>query len=158
MALNKERNDRLNNPEILFDGEIHGPESFDIYDGVLYTGLHGGAVGKIVDNKIIEVVKFGNKCDGIYEEEKCGRPLGLKFDKNGKLFVIDAYYGIFKVDVKTKKYEKIIDLTKPIDGKIPVLANGIDIASNGDLYWTVSSSDFKLNDLVYSFLADPSGR
>lgn len=158
MALTKERNGKLNNAEKLFDGEIHGPEAFDVYDGILYTSLHGGSVSKLVGNKFVEVVKFGKKCEGLWEEEKCGRPLGLKFDKTGNLYVVDTYYGIFKVNINTKKYEKIVDITKPIAGKLPMLPNSIDVASNGDLYWTVSDSQFKLNDLVFSFLANPSGR
>lgn len=39
--------------------------------------------------------------DGLHEEHICGRPLGLSVDKNGFLYVADAYYGIFKVDVNS---------------------------------------------------------
>ncbi|XP_015120142.1 adipocyte plasma membrane-associated protein [Diachasma alloeum] len=158
VGINKEPNGRLNGAEKLFKGEIKGPEAFDAYDGVLYTTLHGGSVSKLVGNKLVEVVKFGKKCDGLWEEEKCGRPLGLKFDKKGNLFVADAYYGIFKVNVKTGKYEKIVDPAQPISGRRPMLPNSIDVTSNGDLYWTDSSSDFKLYDGIFAMLADPSGR
>lgn len=37
--------------------------------------------------------------DGLYEEHICGRPLGLKVDNKGYLYVIDTYYGIFKVNL-----------------------------------------------------------
>lgn len=94
----------------------------------------------------------------MWEEEKCGRPLGLKFDKQGRLYVVDAYYGVFKVDVKTGKYEKIIDISVPIEGKVAMLPNSIDVASNGDLFWTVSSNDFQLRDGMFSMLTDPTGR
>jgi len=40
--------------------------------------------------------------DGLHEEHICGRPLGLNVDKNGFLYVADAYYGIFKVNVNSK--------------------------------------------------------
>lgn len=36
--------------------------------------------------------------------------------------------------------------------------NSIAVAKNGDIYWTDSSSDFKLYDGIYSMLANPSGR
>lgn len=101
------------------------------------------------------LVKFA---DGIWQEHICGRPLGLKFDKKGNLYVVDAYYGIFKVNVATKEYVNIVNMTKPIDGKIPVIPNNIDVAENGDLYWTISSTDFPLYDGLYTFLANPSGR
>ncbi|XP_033226875.1 adipocyte plasma membrane-associated protein-like [Belonocnema kinseyi] len=152
-------NDRLNNPEILFKGKLHGPEAFASYNGELYTGVHGGYIVKIKENdEFIPIAKFGKQCEGDWQEHICGRPLGLKFNKNGELFVADAYYGIFKLDVTTGKYEKIVDIKKPIDGKAPNIVNSLDVASNGDIYWTDSSSEFALHDGVYTILADPNGR
>ncbi|XP_066599172.1 adipocyte plasma membrane-associated protein Hemomucin-like [Prorops nasuta] len=151
-------NKRLDNAEILFAGKLKGAESFDSYNGELYSGIHGGYVIKITENDIVPIVKFGKQCDGYWQEDKCGRPLGLKFNKNGDLYVIDAYHGVFQVDVKQSKYQQIIDISKPIEGKVPKTPNSLDIANNGDIYWTDSSSDFKLYDGVYTSLADPSGR
>lgn len=37
--------------------------------------------------------------EDIFEEDICGRPLGLKFDNAGNLYVADAYYGIFKYNI-----------------------------------------------------------
>lgn len=39
--------------------------------------------------------------DGIHEPEICGRPLGLSFDGNQNMYVADAYYGIFKVNLSS---------------------------------------------------------
>ena len=55
-------NDILNDAEILFTGELKGAESFDSYNGELYTGMHGGYVAKIVGKKIIPIVRFGKDC------------------------------------------------------------------------------------------------
>lgn len=96
--------------------------------------------------------------DGLWQEEKCGRPLGLKFNDKGELFVADAYYGIFKVNVNTGQYVNIINSSEPIDGKTAKIFNTLDIAKNGDIYWTDSSTDFYLHDGMYSLLANPSGR
>ena len=42
---------------------------------------------------------------GTYEgEPMCGRPLGLEFDADGLLWVVDAYLGVFRVDVKTGEW------------------------------------------------------
>lgn len=38
------------------------------------------------------------------------------------------------------------------------LFNAIAVAKNGDIYWTDSSSDFSLEDGIFSLLANPSGR
>ncbi|OXU30113.1 hypothetical protein TSAR_003789 [Trichomalopsis sarcophagae] len=151
-------NDRLNNAELLFEGQVKGAEAFASYNGELYTGVHGGYVVKVTKNKLIPVVKFGEDCDGLWQESKCGRPLGLKFDKKGVLFVNDAYYGIFKVNVKTGKYEKLVSKEEPIDGKVPMIVNSLDIASNGDIYWSDSSTEFSLEDGSYTTLSNPSGR
>lgn len=153
-------NDRLNDADILFKGQLHGPEAFASYNGELYTGVHGGYVVKLKEDNenFVPIAKFGKKCEGHWQEHICGRPLGLKFNKKGDLFAADAYYGIFKVDVTTGKYEKIIDIKSPIDGRAPNLVNSLDVASNGDIYWTDSSSEFALHDGVYTVLADPDGR
>lgn len=80
---------------------MNGPESFTSFRGQIYTGVNGGDVVKLTGNHITPVVKFGKPCKALYEEDKCGRPLGLSFDKTGSLYVADAYYGIFKVDIST---------------------------------------------------------
>ncbi|KAK2580212.1 hypothetical protein KPH14_012472 [Odynerus spinipes] len=150
-------NDRLNGAELFHVGKLKGPECFASYNGQLYTSIHGGYVIKIDEKEFKPFVKFGKDCDGIWQEQKCGRPLGLKFDKNGNLYVVDSYYGIFKVD-PSGKYKKIIDTSKPIAGKVPQIPNSLDIADNGDIFWTDSSTDFALYDGLYTSLADPSGR
>lgn len=44
---------------------------------------------------------------GQHEEHICGRPLGMRFDKAGRLYVIDAYLGLFLVDVKTGNHNNV---------------------------------------------------
>lgn len=149
---------RLNGAQKLFEGEVHGPEDFESYNGQLYTGVHGGYILKVEENRLTPIVKFGKKCDGIWQEHICGRPLGLRFDKKGNLYVVDTYYGIFKVNVATGEYENVVNVSKPIEGKVPRFPNSIDIAKNGDLYWTESNTDFALYDILSIFLSNPSGR
>ncbi|XP_029174108.1 adipocyte plasma membrane-associated protein-like [Nylanderia fulva] len=149
---------RLNNVEKLFEGRFVGPEAFASYDGQLYTGIHDGYVLRIEEDTLVPIAKFGKKCDGLWQEHKCGRPLGMRFDKKGNLYVVDSYYGIFKVNVESGEYKNIVNTSKPIDGKIPHIPNSIDVSENGDLYWTTSSTDFALYDGALTFLADPTGR
>ncbi|KOC59707.1 Adipocyte plasma membrane-associated protein [Habropoda laboriosa] len=144
-----ELKNRLQGAEVLFSEEVKGPECFASYNGELYTGIRGGYVVKIEENRIKPIVKFGQKCDGLWQEEKCGRPLGLKFNDKGELFVADAYYGIFKMNVNTRHYVNIVNSSEPIDGKVPKLVNFLDIAKNGDIYWTDSSTDFRIH-LIYN--------
>lgn len=89
--------------QIWHKGDFYGPEAFADYKGVLYTSLHTGEIVKLVGETVVPVVKFGKQCKGFFEEKICGRPLGMQFDKDGTLVVADAYYGIFRVDVRTGK-------------------------------------------------------
>jgi adipocyte plasma membrane-associated protein len=150
--------DRLNGAQKLFEDEIYAPESFASYNGQLYTGVHGGYILRIEENRVVPIVKFGEKCDGIWQEHKCGRPLGLQFDKEGNLYALDAFYGVFKVNVATGEYKNLVNISKPIDGRIPRFPNSVDVAENGDIYWTDSMLDLNLSDIMSSFLVNPSGR
>ncbi|EFN87172.1 adipocyte plasma membrane-associated protein [Harpegnathos saltator] len=149
---------RLRGAQRIYVGEVVGPESFDSYNGELYSGVYGGYIIRLEENRVVPIVKFGKKCDGIWQEHICGRPLGFKFDKKGNLYVMDCYYGLFKVDISTKEYKNLVNITKSIDGKKPMLPNSIDVAENGDLYWTDSNTDFPLYEGFHISLANPSGR
>jgi hypothetical protein len=151
-------NSLLNNAEQLYSGKVHGPEAFEDHKGVLYTGTHGGEIVKFVDGKIVPVAKFGQQCDGFWEEKKCGRPLGMKFGPDGHLYVTDAYYGLFKVNVNNGAKTQLVSTDEPVDGKINKLPNSVDVADDGTVYWTTSSCNFYLNDGVFDMLADGSGR
>lgn len=95
-------NEKLANVEIWHKGDFVGPEAFAAYKNELYTGIHGGDVIKLSGEKhVTPVVKFGRPCKGVFQEKICGRPLGLTFGGDGHLYVADAYYGLFKVDVAT---------------------------------------------------------
>lgn len=45
-----------------------------------------------------------------------------------------------------------------IEGKKPMIPNSLVISKSGDIYWTDSSSDFKLEDGIYTMLGDGTGR
>jgi len=55
-------NEKLNGAERLFEGEIKGPEGFAVFENTLYTGLRGGAVVKLVDDKLVPVADLSHPC------------------------------------------------------------------------------------------------
>ncbi|GAB6026396.1 hypothetical protein CHUAL_012599 [Chamberlinius hualienensis] len=137
-----------------------GPESIAFYNGELYTGLHNGWVVKIKDGKKIELIAtMGDpKCES-WEEDRCGRPLGLRFDKSGTLYVSDCYSGLYKLNVTTGQYVQLFDSSVPVDGKRALIPNDFDVSSNGDVYFTDSSTKWVLKDALYEFLETaPNGR
>ncbi|XP_066249443.1 adipocyte plasma membrane-associated protein Hemomucin [Euwallacea similis] len=151
-------NQKLDDVEFWHKGDFVGPEAFADFNGELYTSLYTGDIVKLTGDHITPIVKFGKPCKDSLDESICGRPLGLEFSKDGLLYAADAYYGIFKVDVNTGKKEQLVSPKTEIEGKFPKLFNSLTLTSNGDIYWTDSTSEFTLEDGIFSILADPSGR
>ncbi|KAF9801302.1 hypothetical protein SFRURICE_000396 [Spodoptera frugiperda] len=152
-------NGALNNGGKLFSGKLLGPEAFQLYKGEVYTGLATGEIVKLTpQGHVTFVTKIGEPCSGLAYEHICGRPLGFVIDKDGNLYVADAYYGIWKVNVNTNKKQLLVSPRVPIQDRLPKLFNSVALAKNGDLYWTDSSSDFELKDGVISSMCDASGR
>lgn len=54
--------------------------------------------------------------------------------------------------------ETLVNSTLPIDGKVPLIPNDLDIAKDGTIYWSDSSVNAHLQDSVIEFLGEPSGR
>lgn len=57
-------------------------------------------VVRIGDSKVVPVAKIGDsKCDEPWKTEECGtRPLGLRLNSKGRLYVVDAYKGLCAID------------------------------------------------------------
>lgn len=96
----------LNKMERLYQGEFKGPEGIDISPsepGFLYVTPQGGPVLKVSSNgTVIKPLKrFAKECRDYWDWKNCGRPFGIRFDRNGHLLVADAYLGIFKIDVQS---------------------------------------------------------
>ncbi|XP_053672018.1 adipocyte plasma membrane-associated protein Hemomucin [Anopheles nili] len=158
-----EPTNHLDNAERLFEGKIYGPEALLVHGKDLFTTIHGGEVIRINGDHITHIAKFGKPCELSFEEEICGRPLGLAFDTKGSnLIVGDAYYGIWLVDLATGNKEQLVSPDTVLEGKgvnrKAKLFNSVAVARNGDIFWTESSSDFSLQDGVFTVFANPSGR
>ena len=97
---------KLHNVEKLFTGEIKGAECVSVSPDepdTFYSSLQGGSIVKFTENgrKMKSVARSGKTCSGYWDARRCGRPLALKFDPSGNLLAVDAYFGIFKIDLKT---------------------------------------------------------
>jgi len=87
----------------------------------------------------------------------------MSFDTQGNnLIVADAYYGLWLVDLTSHKKQLLVSPSQELPGKNIArpakLFNSVAVSKQGDIYWTDSSSDFPLQDLVYASFANPSGR
>ncbi|CAL1542611.1 unnamed protein product [Lymnaea stagnalis] len=141
-----EPNDILLNAERIYRDQLVGPESILADGDHLYTGTSDGWVNHIHQGVVQKLVRFGKgPCGGIENEVTCGRPLGMRMDKNGFLIVADAYFGLFKVNVATGEYTTLYSSSTPINGKQAKLVNDLDIGPDGKIYFTDSSTRWNRN-------------
>lgn len=82
----------------------------------------------------------------------CGRPLGMRFHKDGRLFVIDAYYGLYAVNVETGSVQHLLPSNTEIKGKKIVFGDDIDIDDDGFVYISEASNKWPLKKLLYTVL------
>lgn len=86
-------------------------------------------------------------------ESECGRPLGLRFAKNSnRLYVVDAYHGIFRVNVATGKVEHIVrpgmispsshtdGAVDPVALKEPLFYNDVEVDEAAKVVYFTDSS------------------
>jgi len=143
-------NDVLENAEKLLPGKLRGPESVAFYKGKMYTGLGDGRIVRIVGEKITTVLQTGtaDACDKQYNEQTCGRPLGLRFGHKDDLYVADCYYGLLRVNVTTGDVRTLYAASSPINGRVAKLIDDLDISKEGDIYFSDASSKYWIHEAL----------
>lgn len=135
-----EQNQKLDNVTIIGAGQL--PEAEDIaFDqaGWLHTGLIDGRIVKLHPDNPSNIVEIANTQ---------GRPLGLRFDDKGNLVVADAVRGILSITPKGG----ISVLVDNFEGRKLLLIDHLDIAKNGDIYFSDASAKFDLTNYLYDFI------
>lgn len=123
-----------------------GPEDIAFDDrGRLYSGLEDGRIVRMqADGAEVEIFAHTN-----------GRPLGLKFDGKGNLLVADADKGLLAVAADGT----VRVLVDAYDGKPLRLTNHLDVAADGTVYFSESSTKFTLAQYQVDILENrPNGR
>jgi len=157
-----EMNNNLTKAKRLYEGQLSGPESITVDSaGTLYTGLLDGRIVKLEGDKVIDVVQTGKPPCGTPElEQTCGRPLGMRFDRYGiNLIVADAYFGLLEVNPRARTVNTLVPPSPGINGKPFRFVNDLDIARDGTIYFTDSSTKWQRRDVPYFlFEGEASGR
>ncbi|XAR60216.1 Strictosidine synthase [Bertholletia excelsa] len=170
VPLEKDAENLLQKSEIKFLNQIQGPESvaFDLQGRGPYSGVADGRIlfwdgdswtyfahtspnrSEICDPKPSPLSYLKN-------EHKCGRPLGLRFDKRtGDLYIADAYFGLMKVGPQGGQ---ATSLATEAEGVPFRFTNDLDIDEEGNVYFTDSSTKYqRRNFLQLVFSAEDSGR
>lgn len=96
-----------------------GPEHLLASGNSFYASLHNGNVVRIDGEHITFIAKFGKPCDYPTEEHICGRPTGLAMDTQGdNLIVVDAYYGLWEVNLKSNQKKQLVTPEQVIGVKV----------------------------------------
>ncbi|KAK3596049.1 hypothetical protein CHS0354_032577 [Potamilus streckersoni] len=153
-------NDHLQKAVRLYENKILGPESIVVDGDHLYTGTADGKIVDIHEGTVRTVAKLGkDPCGRFQDEPNCGRPLGMKLDKDGYLIVVDSYLGLFKVNVATGDVHLLWPSSAPINGKVPRFLNDLYIMPDGLIYITDSSTKWDRRHNRYLVMeGETSGR
>jgi sugar lactone lactonase YvrE len=140
-------NDHLTKVERMNIGSGVGPEDIAIdAQGRIYTGLNDGRIIRFQADESQPPETFA---------ETGGRPLGLTFDASGNLLVADAHKGLLSIDI----YGTITVLVSGFEGEPLLFANNLDIAADGTIYFSQSSTKFTLEQDMLDLLENqPNGR
>ncbi|XP_053572836.1 adipocyte plasma membrane-associated protein isoform X2 [Bombina bombina] len=137
-------NRKLHQGRRLFYGQLKGPESFTTdNEGNLYTGTVDGKLWQIRDGQLSFITQMGknvSECGTSDFEPVCGRPHGVRMDRSGHLIVVDSYFGLFKVHPQTGEKTLLVSNEDGTDGIPFRFLNGLEVSSNGTIYFTDSSS------------------
>lgn len=139
-------NSRLATVQRLSLGEGFAPEDVALdSEGRIYGGLE--------DGRIVQLQPDGTH-PRVFAETH-GRPLGLSFDRTGNLIVADSVKGLLSFsaggEVKT--------LSTEADGVRFGCTNDLDIAEDGNIYFTDASSKYPLTQFTSDLLEhQPNGR
>lgn len=136
-----EKNNTLDDVSIIAAGKL--PEAEDIVfdaNGWLYTGLNDGRIVKLNPNKPDEIIQVA---------DTGGRPLGLRFDTSNNLIVADAQLGLISVSPKTGDIKVLVD---SFEGRKLLLVDHLDIAANGDIYFSDASGKFGMSSYLLDFI------
>ncbi|KAL4238695.1 hypothetical protein ACF0H5_003402 [Mactra antiquata] len=141
----------------LFTNKLTGPESMVADGDYLYTGTADGKIVEIYKGEIRVITKLGKDPCGKFEHEPtCGRPLGMRLDKDKYLIVADAYLGLFKVNVATGDKTLLLSSSTLINGQPAKFMNDIDIGKDGTIYISDTSALWDRRHNRYSVLEGES--
>jgi sugar lactone lactonase YvrE len=119
-----------------------GAEDVVIADnGLVYTGTEDGSVFSLrPDGSRVDLVGHTG-----------GRPLGLELLPDGRLLVADAHEGLLAMETGTGAIERLVDT---VNGRRMVFCNNAAVASNGDIWFSDSSTRYSIERWKDDFVQD----
>ncbi|RWS10571.1 adipocyte plasma membrane-associated protein-like protein [Dinothrombium tinctorium] len=160
-------NDLLSKTEHMFKGEIKAA-SIVKWNGDLYSALDDGRIVRIMNNRFTVFANLSEGiCEGAWDEDKCGHPLGIRIDSKGNLYIVDAYFGLKKVELKKDNatFKTIFGSNTQVNGRLSKFLFDVDIDERVDserknvYYISDASSKWNFRHAIYSMAEhDRTGR
>eukprot|EP00249_Psilotum_nudum_P030837 c43935_g1_i1 orf=245-1480(-) len=168
----RDRYQRLQQAEIIHTIAFGGPESvaFDPLGRGPYTGVADGRVMMWNDHDRVWTefaytssnwsricIPANPTAPNLKLEHLCGRPLGLRFNKDtGDLYIADAYFGLMVVGPGGGLARSLASEAEGVPFKF---TNDLDLGPDGFIYFTDTSSKYTRRQFVLTaFEWDTSGR
>lgn len=152
MVVAKRNNQMLHGSEKIGVDRLLSPEdvAYDSKSGVIYTGCVDGWVRTVTVNESAADSKVE---DWVFTG---GRPLGLALGHHGEVIVADANKGLL-LNVTSEGEIKV--LTEEAEGLKFKLADAVDVAEDGIIYFSDASYKYNIEEFMYDFLEGrPYGR
>ncbi|KAL9268125.1 STRICTOSIDINE SYNTHASE-LIKE 13-like protein [Drosera capensis] len=154
----KDNVSRLGRGRLEFVDEVFGPESIE-FDSMGRGPYTGQADGRVVRSEKLCARGIDSTTRKQWKVEKlCGRPLGLRFNKDtGDLYIADAYYGLLVVGPEGGLATTLT--AHDADGRPILFANDLDIHRNGSIFFTDTSSRYnRANHFLIMLEGESTGR
>jgi len=141
-----QQNSRLSSIQRLSLGEGREPEDVALDNaGRIYGGFN--------DGRIMQLQADGSQ-PRLFADTH-GRPLGLVFDSQQNLVVVDALKGLLSINPNGD----ITTLASEADGAPFGCLNDLDVAADGTIYFTEASNKFPMKEFTSDILEHrPNGR
>ncbi|PHU26860.1 Protein STRICTOSIDINE SYNTHASE-LIKE 6 [Capsicum chinense] len=152
MVFPKRNSHMLHGSEKIGVDRLLSPEdvAYDPNLGVIYTGCVDGWLRKV---KVNESAADTTVEDWVFTG---GRPLGLAVGRHGEVIVADANKGLL-LNVTSEGEIKV--LTEEAEGLKFKLADAVDVAEDGIIYFSDASYKYKFDEFMFDFLEGrPYGR
>ncbi|MDN5791235.1 MAG: SMP-30/gluconolactonase/LRE family protein [Micrococcales bacterium] len=119
----------------------YGAEDVLVTEAGVFTGTKDGSIFRITrdGDRIERVAATG------------GRPLGIESLPDGQLLVCDAQSGLLSVDPESGS---VTTLVREIDGRPMRFCNNAAVSSNGDIYFSDSSTEYSIEQWKADLIED----
>ncbi|XP_053211699.1 adipocyte plasma membrane-associated protein-like [Panonychus citri] len=147
--------------DTLIESQVVGPESIISKSSYIYTGLGDGRIVAIHKEnlKVKTLVNLNDPGAGgcgdnvIINTTTCGRPLGLRFGLDGKIYFVDAVKGLFSFDLETNQLNHL-SLGSKSSADYKGFYNDLvfDPKNEDIVYISVTSSRWTMDSIIWSLL------